>query len=509
MTTFMTTSWIGILLLVTNSIALASDGLHALVDEHGCVYDDSQTYLSYCADEGRWFVRPSNFDSSNPDYGLVDADRLQTAINSAAEGETVVVMAGTWVFDSPHESDFDIHTATESFKHYGDFLLPLWDWVFATPVHHQDINIETVGVTITGETAMGPYGERILLTTITTSLNIDDNDVDWWSGYNGSFLINAPYVTLENLRVEKFVQPVWAYSPGFDIKQNEFINCGMGHYLAPNVELTYPNWPDTSVAIRSLYRRNTLINNAQPPHIVGSEVTVRDNYFNYRGYGLAIFPWGDLNDPYNFYREEPYPINWDYGWNNVVRDNTFDCGGGRFGVVVENIMSDLRDNRIVGNDFENCEVGVYIADFESSPEWNNSGTTVRSNTFRDIPRFAINPFSYVDPDGVANCDISGNIFDHVGYDFGGMQGVAIWAETGVASCQLKNNDYVNSGLSLDILFDGWFENGVYYGPSGNLVNERNFADGTTLCNQFYDSSMNEENPYDLNQVVGWQQLCGN
>ena len=140
-----------IFLIAVSQSVNAMPYMGILVDEHGCIYQDSQPYLSYCADEGKWYVRPSNFDSSNPDYGLVDANRLQDGIDAAAEGETVVVMAGTWVFDAPYETDFDIHTARESFKHYEDWMLPWWDYAFATPVHHQDINIETASLTVTGD----------------------------------------------------------------------------------------------------------------------------------------------------------------------------------------------------------------------------------------------------------------------------------------------------------------------------------------------------------------------
>jgi hypothetical protein len=470
-------------------------------------------YLVHCADEGKWYVQPSNFASDHPDYGLVDADRLQAAIDLASEGDTIVVTAGTWVFAKLAAVDFDINTAQETFKHYEDWLLPTWDFAFATPDHHQDINIDKSGLTITGETTTGPAGERVPTAIITTPLEIDDHGIDFWDGYNGSFLINAPHVTLKNLRIEKFVHPIWAYSPGFDIKHNHFVDCGFGHYLNPNVELTYPNWPDTSVAVRSYFRHNVLLNNGQPPHVVGSEVVVADNHFDYRNYGMFIFPWGDYNDPDNWNRPEPYPINWDLGQNNLVKDNYFNCNGSYPGIGIWNVMSDLRNNQVIGNTFEDCGVGVWIADYESSAAWSNTATKVLNNTFRNIAWFAVNPFSFDDPTGVKDCSVSGNVFENVGYE-GWAIGAGIWAETGVVNCQFKNNDFTLSGIpgidggQLAVFFDGWVYDGVYYGPKGNLVNEKYFPEGTNLCDQFFDASMTLENPAGLNNVLQWARLCG-
>lgn len=308
-------------------------------------------------------------------------------------------------------------------------------------------------------------------------MEITDNEIDWWDGYNGSFLINAPYVTIQNLQFEKFVQPIWAYSPGFDIRNSRFVDCGPGHNLVPNIELTYPNWPDTDVAISSYYSDNVLVNNAQPPHVVGSEVVVSGNDFDFYNYGMVIFPWGDYNDPDNFLRPEPYPINWDLGKNNKVTGNYFNCNGSRPGIAVWNVASDLVTNRITDNTFEDCQVGAWIADFESSPKWNNTATTVSRNVFRDIAGFAINTFSYDDPLGVSECMIKGNVFENVGYE-GWAPGAAIWAETGTTNCHFLNNDYTDSGLPgfVDgqgaVLFEGWFDDGTYYGPTGNTVNER-------------------------------------
>lgn len=476
----------------------------------GCT--DLKPYLSFCPSEGKWLVRPSNLGPADPDYGKVDADRLQEAIDLASAGQTIVVGAGTWVFNNLAVVDYDINTARESFKHYSEWLSPFWEAAFATPDHHQDINIDKPGLRITGETTTGPAGERVPATIITTPLEIDDHGEDRWDGYNGSFLVNAPYVTFENLRIEKFVHPIWAFSPGFDIKHNWFVDCGFGHYLTPNVELTYPNWPDTSVAIRSYYRYNTLLGNGQAPHLVGSEVVVSHNYFHYTNFGMVIFPWGDYNDPDNIARPEPYPVNWDLGQNNLVQDNTFNCNGSTMGLGIWNVMSDLRNNKVLGNTFEDCTVGVWIADSEPNPEWSNSGAMVVGNTFRNIAWFAVNPFSYADTAGVKDCTVSGNVFENVGYE-GWAVGAGIWAETGVVGCQFKDNDYTRSGIpglaggQVAVFFDGFWYEDDYYGPHQSLVNERYFPEGATLCDMFFDASMTPDNPSGINNVVGWSRLC--
>lgn len=87
-----------------------------------------------------WYVHPSDLPPTDPGYGLVDADHLQAAIDLASPGDTILMAAGTWVFDNLNAADYDIHTARETFKHYGDWLLPQWDYIFddgRSPPGHQ------------------------------------------------------------------------------------------------------------------------------------------------------------------------------------------------------------------------------------------------------------------------------------------------------------------------------------------------------------------------------------
>jgi hypothetical protein len=43
-----------------------------------------------------WYIDPSDLLPADPEFGLVDADRLQDAIDLAAPGDTIVMTAGTW-----------------------------------------------------------------------------------------------------------------------------------------------------------------------------------------------------------------------------------------------------------------------------------------------------------------------------------------------------------------------------------------------------------------------------
>ena len=435
-----------------------------------------------------WYVTASGLGPENPLYGLVDADNIQKAIDLALPGDTIVLKAGTFVFAKENIVDIGIATASGSFMLYEDFHTgPGWDSFYATPIHYQSINLNKEGLTLMGE--VDSSGQ--LLTKITTPLNIDDHGEDFWDGYNGSFIINARYVKISNLEVEKFTDPIFAFSPGFDISGNRFVNCGAGFFLIPDNELTYPNWPKTNSAIQSYFRNNKIFNTAQAPHMVGSEIVVQNNYFEYYNFGLVIFPWGNYNDADNVIRHEPFPINWDLGKNNLVEGNFFKCvpnihNSPLFGVGIWNWTSDLIDNKVINNVFRDCASGVYVADFEPADKFDNSGSKVTGNTFIDVQDVAVDLWSYVDSDGVRDAIVSENKFQNVG--FSGYYPGGIWVEEGVKHSSIFGNDYTDSGRL------GWaVDSGlIYLAPmtKGNQIAEFLFPVGLSMCDQIIDDGSN-------------------
>ena len=422
-----------------------------------------------------WQIFPSDLDAADPLYGLVDADNIQLAIDLAMPGDTLILKAGTFVFARESVPDFDIQTASGSFRFYEDWLDPWSAGLLASPIH-QSININKEGLTLTGET--GADGEP--LTFITSPLDLYEADLDYWAGYNGVFVINANHVSLANLQIEQFVMPVMAFGAGFDIHNNRFIDCGFPIILNPDNWLTYPNWPNTNGAIKSYFRNNRLINNAQAPFVTGSEIVVEDNYMEFYLLGLLVSGWG-----------EPFPNNRGLAQNNIIQGNELVCTPHywailRVGVAIWNYANNLVNTQVIDNTIQNCGWGINSTDQMPSEDWNNIGTVISGNRLINIRRNAINLYSYFDPDGVTGSIVTNNYLENVGWS-GTVPG-GVWIEVGVKQSKISGNDYTQSpmvgwGLGAGLV---WLDPGT----QSNHVKEYLFPPETTLCDQILDLGSN-------------------
>ena len=428
----------------------------------------------------------------------VDAASIQAAIDGASPGDIVRLAAGVFYLGSNSTSDFAVTTATGSFQYVSQHQA--W-WLTGWPVPpHQSINIHKP-VTVTGTTDAN--GER--LTRIEYPNFQFLGPPYGWAGSTASFVINAPHVTIENLVISGLDEPVKAFHPGFDIRNNVFTNVAFGDYLLPDVNLTYPDWPQTNRAIVSRYRNNHLIFVAQPPHVVGSEIIVSGNRIEYipatqlrRGRtGINVLPWSFGNErgagfgngvPFN------HQINWDFVLNITIERNDIDCNGASPGISVANppwgtkgVVSNIR---VVANTVRDCFRGMFISDGQSTPGDDVVGIFVYDNTFRDGLGSTINSWSYVDPTGVRELKVGRNLFVEVG---GAGSAPVVWIERGVDGADVTDNDYSASGCPP------WGEGAGHafwplpagcifldIGSSGNRVAEKDFPQRTRHCDQVLD-----------------------
>lgn len=448
-----------------------------------------------------WEVRPTNFASTHALYGQCDGDNIQYAIDIAAPGSTIRISAGRYILSKIADAgdDFDVTTAKGSFRYISQHKV--WWYAGLPDVIRQSINIHKPGLTITGVAAQAGENPR-------ASIEYPDfhvGGVFGWSGSTASFVINAPRITLQQLRFSGFEQPVNAFHPGFDIRDNLVTNAAIGDFLTPDVELTYPAWPSTERAIVSRYRNNRLLFVANPPHVVGSEIVVSNNHIEYfpcselpcYRSGLIVIAWSWGNEigggPESF---TPVPfnhhINWDHVLNVRIEDNYVNCNGAAPGIFVWNPSwghtGIVKNVLITGNVVENCLAAMFVGDDQSTPGDDIIHLQVLGNTFRNIQQSAVDAWSIGNPDGVRDLVVSGNRFENVG-SHGGFPPGGLWVETGVHNGRFENNDYTKSGCPPwgatavgCILLDA--------GSSGNFVRETRFPTGTTACDQVLDLGVN-------------------
>jgi len=191
---------------------------------------------------------------------IQDTVNIQSKIDVAAPGDTLILKAGTFVLGKAFLDEVVVKTDS------GEFDFSIW----SGNTLYQNIDIKKA-LTIKGETTVS--GE--LLTKI--------KSFNW----GGTFVINASSVVIKNLRFENFDYPIAAFSAGFDICDCEFFQSGYID-LIQDLDFVYPNYPDTTVSVRSFFRNNKLIDCFTGLWIYGSEITISNNSFELFGFGIGL-----------------------------------------------------------------------------------------------------------------------------------------------------------------------------------------------------------------------------
>ena len=279
-----------------------------------------------------------------------DTKILQEAINNAVDGDTLFLKAGTFLLGKITNKDVTVYTAEGTFEHMADLILRFstnYSNTFPPGHWHQHININKQ-LTIKGE--VNADGE--LLTKIAVPPDLYwtfDTRTGLIFGFQGSIIINSPNVIIEELIIDNLVEPIWAYSPGFDIRNCIFNRCGFGIYLTPDANLTYAN---PSNPIKSYFRNNELIQCYSGPWVQGSEVVVSKNFFDVTGrICICLESW----------MHWWVPINWEHVENNIVEDNEIDMNYSGSAIWILAYGGLCRNNVVRNNLIRNCGLdGIWI-----------------------------------------------------------------------------------------------------------------------------------------------------
>jgi len=425
-----------------------------------------------------------------------DAAILQAAIDDADQGDILILKSTNtageptpWILGRTTSEDFQVHTAQGSFWYFEDLRIPANEW-FSNPlppgVWYQEINVHKPLV-IRGETFGGSPS-----TVVTVP-----EELQWvlhertFTGVPGTFVINAMGVTIENISFEYLVEPLWAFSPGFDIKNNRFFRTAF-QWLSPDVGLTYPQYPSYDAPVISYYRNNEILESLQGPHVDGSETEVTDNVLDlirasyYDWVGIPV--WGWASRP----RDLSLPINWDLVQNNLIVHNTINLNHrGSGGVTVGNGAGGaVRNNTVRDNVIRDCGDGVGVRVVAASPyeEANgNHGTVVSGNTIENCTSPLV---LLADGDTAMENRLTGNSVVHVTEPSHPSAGVYVSAVGGgaVNGNHIADNDFTGSR------YPGWGEDaGAVFltsGTNGNYVGNQKFPSGTTFCDQILDNGSN-------------------
>jgi hypothetical protein len=420
----------------------------------------------------------------------LDAAVLQAAIDGADPGDILILKSTNeageptpWILGRTTSEDFQIQTAQGTFWYFEDLRTGAHQW-FSNPlppgVWYQEINVHKP-LTIRGETVGGSPSTVI---TVPEELQWVLNGTTF-TGVPGAFVINAMGVTIENISFEYLVEPLWAFSPGFDIKNNRFFRTAF-QWLSPDVGLTYPHYPSYDAPVISYYRNNEIVESLQGPHVDGSETEVTDNVLDLIsaswGDWVGIPVWGWANIPRNL----SLPINWDLVQKNLIARNTINMHNrGSGGVWVGNPGGGaFRNNTVRDNVIRNCGRGTGVRIRAESPHRNPSGihgTVVSGNTIENCTRPLV---IIADGDAATENRIEGNSV--VNNTEPSEAGVYLSGE--VSGNAVLDNDFIEGG------YPGW-EAGVgavYLGPetNGNYVGNQKFPIGTTVCDQVLDDGSN-------------------
>ena len=484
-----------------------------------------------------------------------DATNLQAAIDRAEAKDTVVLDAGTFYFGGATLAEYDgngkllndIKVKHATGTNDLTFLSGGTFWYTNVPVTadgkvlgwDQNINIDKP-LTITGTTGPGDADDVLpdgrthpKPLTVIKALGIQQShliDVLPYSGYGGTFAINAENVDLKNLRFDNFIGWLQAWSPGFVVENNRVVNVGGQDTLYPDPNLTYPDYPKTTHAVKSYFRDNVIQDSLLLEKVSGSEISISNNVFNIVNAGLMLISRdvSSLGSGIKFITDT----------NNVIEGNRFECGSPLSPLGLLNgyqqgalyFPGDTKNLRISDNEFNNCTNVMGLTDGNlPGSDMGIRDTLIDHNTFHHVTGLGILMDSYGgDPTGIQNTTIIGNTFKDMVHTVEGINyvgesdvAVAVAALAGVVNSKILNNDYTLSGLLGQVILDAappyvniavlifdfpgnWFSGS----NKNNLVEEKRFPENTDLCSQVFDMTM-LFSPPGLNNIVGWNKQCIN
>lgn len=399
--------------------------------------------------------------------GQTDADNIQATIDAAGPGDTVLLKAGEFYFGkigSIAEMDFQINTANQPFNLSDETAIDGWFYSIPEEQLYQSLNLHVNGIIVRGETAPGDISDRLPDGTIaekplTTLIALPKAAATFpFSGHSGSIVINAMNITLADLRLNGFQIPVQAFSPGFDIRNIRFDECGQMTKISPDGGLTYQ---DPSNPVKSLFRNNVYTSCIQAPHFIGSEMVVSNNRFEFNSI-LGIFVGNTWHT-----KHPPDSIDWSRADNNLIEGNE---------VLKSTHVS------FPGIGFLNgCWAFIRLAstDDESKPMLANKVInnvlihSVQSNSYLFNYGFIQVEFNQM------GAVVSGNTI--INSSLPSLWGdVEVWGNP--IDCSILNNDYTQSSSAL-----GWakgFGCIMLYGGHNNFVFEAgNFPLGTGNAKQ--------------------------
>jgi hypothetical protein len=250
-----------------------------------------------------------------------DGDNIQWSIDNVRERGTLLLGAGTFrVGRTGAAEDFAVTTARGEFRFIAEFYSGFFGGFFAdeAAILDQHVNVHKP-VTIRGATGPGsiakPDGKMLpdLLTTIAVPEGLEWQNVhpqapvrELYSGYGGSFVLNATDIAIDGIRFESFNVALFSFFPRFDISRCEFRRCAFPAYLLP----------DGDEVGASAFHDGLVTGFVVGLHIVGSDVTVADTHFSAADSFSAIanLPWTQFSS---------LPIHWEAASRNTIARNSF------------------------------------------------------------------------------------------------------------------------------------------------------------------------------------------